>query len=232
MASEGYNDALEQALRTELTYNYQLWPYDARIDGRLKNQIIRLKSHSHKVSTANREKAVQEAYTSANRPGIVPATNVLDIKDKSYTTAVVVGVRPCYSLTECNGPQHDNKTLQEPRQKGHSVQDMKPVEALAHDPTALRVVCPRGDGKDAVYYALTSQDRTTKLCDAVQVFGKEVFFFPEFRNDKETSKQGRMQAWGEKVRAMLGNTVSIEPKEVGKIPVLLERNISTNLASF
>jgi hypothetical protein len=224
MASEGSDDAYEPALRTELTYNYQLWPYDAKIDGRVKNQIIRLKSHSHKGSTANRHKAVQEAYTSASRPGIVPATNELDLKDESYTTAVVVGVRPCYSLTECNGPQHDEKILQEPQQKGHSVQDMKPVEALAHDPTALRVVCPRGDGKDAVYYALTSRDRTTKLCDGVQVFGKEVFFFPEFRNDKVRSKQGRMQAWGEKVRAMLGN--------VDKIPVSLERNLSTNLASF
>ena len=103
---------------------------------------------------------------------------------------------------------------------------------LTYEPTALRAVCPRFQ-KKAVLYALTTRDEDTKLCDAVVISWEEVFFFSEFRNDTNTDCHIRKKTWSEKIRAaMIFKTVSIEPKEVDKIAVLLERNLSDNLASF
>jgi hypothetical protein len=111
------------------------------------------------------------------------------------------------------------------QKKGESVQSLKINKTIDYEANALRVVCPRF-GKDAVFYALTNRDKDTHLCDAVIISAKEVFFFPEFRNDTVKDYHTRRKTWGDKVRAMMtGNTAS-------KIPVSLERNLSTNLVSF
>lgn len=229
MTSAGSSTASEQLMKphTRHAFNYSLWGYDASIDARVVNQVVRL---NKLIAVQTRHAIVQKAYTVTNGSHVVSTKEELDfdMDDKSLLTAVVVGMRPSCSPVKTYGDAELVKTLK----KGGSVQSSKGDKILKHEPTALRVVCPRFQ-KKAVLYALTARDEDTKLCDAVVISWEEVFFFPEFRNDTDTNYHTRRHTWGEKVRAaMMFKPVSIEPKEVDKIAVLLERNLSDNLASF
>jgi hypothetical protein len=181
--------------------------------------VIRLNSKTAK----GRWDAVRDAYTAPNGTHVVCTAEELnfDMDDETLLTGVVVGMRP--SCSPFDG--HGNAGLLGILKKGESVQSLKINKTIDYEANALRVVCPRF-GKDAVFYALTNRDKDTHLCDAVIISAKEVFFFPEFRNDTVKDYHTRRKTWGDKVRAMMtGNTAS-------KIPVSLERNLSTNLASF
>jgi hypothetical protein len=228
MASKGPNTAPEEALmkaRTELTYNYQLWAYDARIEKRVKNQVIRLNSKTAK----GRWDAVQDAYTASNGTHVVCTEEELkfDMDDENLLTAVVVGMRPSCSPAKDKG----NAELLGPSEKVESVQSLKINKTIDHEANALRVVCLRF-GQNAVFYALTNRDKDTGLCEAVIISAKEVFFFPEFRNDTIKDLHTRKHTWGEKVRAMMMGKTASKQKPGDKISVSLERNLSTNLASF
>lgn len=207
---------------TRHTFSYQLHGYDAAIDNRIENQVIRLNS----IIATKRYQEVQKAYTAANGPPVVCTEEELnlDMDDETLLTAVVVGVRPSYKRI------YGDKDLRKIFQKGKSVQSREPTEILKHDPTALLVVCPRFRD-NAVFYALTKRNRDTNQCDAVAISSTEVFFFPEFRDDTQTTYHSREQTWPEKIRAKMGKTVS-KPEHVDKIYVLLEKNLSASLASF
>jgi hypothetical protein len=195
MASKGTATALVK-LHTNHAFNYQLWGYDAETDERVENQVIRLNS----IVAKNRYKAVQEASTADNGPPLVPTEEELrfDMDDETLLTAVIVGMRPSCSPIQGYG----DARLLKISGKRASVQPLKRDEILEYDPTALRVVC-LCFRKDAVYYALTSRDEDTNLCDAVIISGEEVFFFSEFRNDTDTSYHARKMSWTKKIRAML-----------------------------
>jgi hypothetical protein len=90
-------------------------------------------------------------------------------------------------------------------EKGYSVNSADDIKLIKTDRHAMRVVCPRGK-ETAVYYALVSQDPTTKLCQGVMTTLDSVFFFPEFRDDDATSVQKRKDAWGAKVREACGQS--------------------------
>jgi hypothetical protein len=217
MASKGPNTAPEEALmkaRTELTYNYQLWAYDARIEKRVKNQVIRLNSKTAK----GRWDAVQDACTASNGTHVVCTEEELkfDMDDENLLTAVVVGMRPSCSPAKDKG----NAELLGPSEKVESVQSLKINKTIDHEANALRVVCVGLGHKD------------TGLCEAVIISAKEVFFFPEFRNDTIKDLHTRKHTWGEKVRAMMMGKTASKQKPGDKISVSLERNLSTNLASF
>jgi hypothetical protein len=230
MASEGSSATPEQPMKphTRHAFNYNLWGYDANTDEQVENQVIRL---NRLTAPRDRNELVQKAYTVANGSHVASTEEGLDfdMDDESLLTAVVVGMRPSCSPLKTYG---DAKLLKI-SEKRASVRSLtfKKNAILKHDPTALRVVCPRFQ-KKAVLYALTSRNEDTKLCDAVVISAEEVFFFPEFRNDTATDVHVRKKTCGEKIRAKIVGKISSK-REVGdKIPVKLERNISTNLASF
>jgi hypothetical protein len=229
MASAGSSTASEQLMKPHArhAFNYSLWGYDARIDKRVKGQVIKL---NRIVATRDRDELVQEAHSATNGSPVrcTEEELKLDTDDESLLTAVVVGMRPsCSPKLGCG-----NAELFKVSEKGRSVQSLKGKnEVLKYDPTALRVVSLHFR-EDAVFYALTKRNQRTKLYDAVMISGDEVFIFPEFRNDTLTIRHGRIQASGEKIRAMMiGNTAS--KREVGdKILVSLEVNLKIDLASF
>jgi hypothetical protein len=116
-------------------------------------------------------------------------------------------------------------------QKGASVRTLKREKIRRYDPTALLVVCPCFK-KNVVFYVLTDRDEVANLRDAVAISGKEVFFFSEFRNDTNSNHHGRKDMWVAKTRAMMMGKAASKQDVGDKIPVSLEGNLSTNLASF
>jgi hypothetical protein len=219
---------VSKAIAKTHAFSYKVWGYDARIDNRVENQVIRLNS----VIASDRYQAVQEAHNAATNGthGVSTEEELdFDMGDKSLLTGVVVGMRPSCSPVRALG--YGNAELLRICQKKASVRTLKRDRILKHDPAALWVVCLRF-GKDAVFYALTKRDEDTSLCDAVLISAEQVFFFPEFRNDTEKDTHTRKKTWGEKIRAMMMGRIASEGEVDDKIPVLLERNLSTSLASF
>jgi hypothetical protein len=77
-------------------FNYSLWGYDARIDKRVKGQVIKL---NRIVATRDRDELVQEAHSATNGSPVrcTEEELKLDTDDESLLTAVVVGMRPSCS---------------------------------------------------------------------------------------------------------------------------------------
>lgn len=208
-------------------FNYYLWGYDARIDKQIENQVIRV----NRLLAKSRYEAVRQAYTTTNGTHVVSNEEELkfNMDDETLLTAVAVGMRP--SCSPADGEGDANLLIISERTKSVQSLTFKKNKILEHDPTALRVVCPRFQ-KRVVLYALTKRDNSTNLCDAFVIAADEVFFFPEFRNDTDKDVHTRKKTWNEKIRAMMIGETASKRKFDDKIPVLLERNLSANLASF
>ena len=209
-------------------FTYALYAYDPRISDREEVKAICTNQLKKTATFGERKKQVAAAHSEDNskRPTLVPCAeeDVPDLAAEDMNTAIVVGVH----LSE------DTNTAQV--QKGASVSTLKKLVKSKYDPTALRVVCPRFRNT-ATFYALTSQDPVTKLCDGVMVDGAEVYFYPEFRDDEATAEQKRKDTWGEKIRASLGKTEGKKRKEqqvkdLNKIFVEEETGLGGEIASF
>lgn len=90
----------------------------------------------------------------------MPAKEELDfdMSDRTITSAVIVGIRPCHSpATGVNNESYCDKKLLRPVHGGASVRTLKRDNLIPHGPNALRVVCPRF-AAIATFYALTEQD--------------------------------------------------------------------------
>jgi hypothetical protein len=74
-------------------FSYKMWGYEARIDNRVENQVIRLNSL---IAGGIRFEQVQKAHTVPNGTPFVFTEEELnfDMDDESLLTGVVVGMRP------------------------------------------------------------------------------------------------------------------------------------------
>jgi len=188
----------------QYAFNYNLYAYDPCISDRDEFKAILTKKLRKNATSGERREKVEAAHSEENseRPTLVPYAeeDVPDLKDENADTAIIVGVH----LSE--------KPAAAKVQRGASIDTLKKLVKSKYDPTALRVVCPRFRDT-ATLYVLTSQDPATKLCDGVMVEGSEVYFYPEFRDDKATSEQKRKNTWSEKIRNALSKTEGRRRKE-------------------
>ncbi|KAE8842368.1 hypothetical protein PTNB73_00423 [Pyrenophora teres f. teres] len=129
--------------------------------------------------------------------------------------------------------------------KGESVLSSKElaVNVITHDPNALRVVCVASDFAHATFFALVNQG-DDGLCEGIECKAPEIFYFPPFRNDSETSFREREPSWNRKIVQILQEAkrpAETWPKNYDKekfrIPLELSKkndivaNISTYLAN-
>lgn len=172
----------------DLAFNIQLVAYDHNLPDRSGQELLVVQKLTHipNIATFLQDKKVQV-------PGIEPSKQELDIvdDDDDAFVGVWVGMRPSQAL------DYRSKTSSS-QPKGASVEVNDGFIYLEHDPNALRVIAPLRK-RHANYYSLINQDQDG-LCNAVHTPMKEVFFFPEFRDDIATSWSLRRSTWAAKVR--------------------------------
>lgn len=223
-------------------YNWQLWGYDIGSQDRQPYAVIQcqhlMRNDKGRVDTICR------AHDSPQRPSMTPLAEETDFDpenvQESILTAVVVGVLPSSgSIKGDEEKKHSQKdTLKQPSHapKNSSVEQLSDPETLHYDPKALRVVAPRGRST-ASFYALTSQDPHTKLCEGIALNGEEVFFFREFRDDSLGAHADRKKLWSAKVREKLQKEHILKQREsraaaLTNTTVSRERNFAAEVFSF
>ena len=190
----------------ELAFNVQLVAYDHGIENRVQSQQLGLTELKRNTKIGDVD---GDNYT---RPPLTPTHEELST-DRSAIGAIWVGMRPSNASEYLKNPSE--------KSKGCSVNTIGvkvELVVLKQDDQALRVVAPM-DRETASYYALV--DQKDGLCTGVSVVITEVFFFPEFRVDEDTSNQKRKSSWSDLVRKAINPLVVVAPR----------RALSTELSS-
>jgi len=176
-----------------LLYNMALDAYRVgdSLQGRQRKQLLVIQELKKGGSKA----ALEAVSSSASCPSLLPHEEELDI-DPEMTQQLAIWVGLLLPGLR------DNPTTVRTTQKGASVRSARNVKTYETQ-LALRVVAPT-DKNNVNYYVLTKQDANTKLCIAHNVSMRDVFFFPEFRDDEAGSSAERKEQWPKLIQAALG----------------------------
>ncbi|KUI59653.1 hypothetical protein VP1G_06924 [Cytospora mali] len=196
--------------------------------GRLHPQTTSLEEHRQQAE-ANNEVDIC--------PPLIPDQNEMNSDMKTWDgrkaiECVWVGMIPAWNKqnkTDSAAPQPQPPTVEDGEKKTYRkfkksirIVDLTPdnMEVTSYDPNALRVVAKRSNKvtKTWFLYALLTPDPVTKLCQGWRVGFDEVFYFRDFRGDKEKSYLPRKQVTQEKIRELIFLNDLSQSKQSGSIP--------------